>query len=121
MTQRADTVRWTSHCTDIMGIDYSIPQERIDRTKAAHDNLMNHKAELDVSSVWTGMRPLSPDDVPILAEVPGFSQVLINTGHGSKGASTFITSAVYLTQLLLKEKNKIFNDVDYNVNRFWLI
>jgi len=33
MTQREDIVRWTSNCTDIMGIDYSIPMDRIARTK----------------------------------------------------------------------------------------
>ena len=80
-------VRWTSFCTDIMGIDYTIPKQRIDRTIKAHDNLMNGNAKLDLSQVWTGMRPLTPDDVPIISRVPKFPQVIINSGHGSKGGS----------------------------------
>jgi hypothetical protein len=67
------------------------------------------------------MRPLSPDDVPILTQVPGFSQVTVNTGHGSKGSSLFISSALYTTQMFKKDKNKIFNEKDYDIKRFWLI
>jgi D-amino-acid dehydrogenase len=122
MTQRFNTVRWTSQCTDIMGIDYTIPKARLARSKTMHDNLMNNTVELDESSCWTGMRPLSPDDVPILAKVPGFDQVIINTGHGSKGASTFITTSVLASQIFKKdEKDWVLNNNDYDIKRFWLL
>ncbi len=34
---------------------------------------------------WKGLRPLSPDDTPIISNVKGFESVYINTGHGGRG------------------------------------
>lgn len=33
---------------------------------------MNGRTKLKLDSAWTGLRPLTPDDVPILSRVPKF-------------------------------------------------
>lgn len=35
--------------------------------------------------VWSGMRPCTPDSVPYIGPVPGQSNVLVATGHGTLG------------------------------------
>ena len=39
----------------------------------------------EIVNKWSGLRPVTPDDVPIISDSPLHSNLYINTGHGSKG------------------------------------
>jgi D-amino-acid dehydrogenase len=42
-------------------------------------------AQATVTDVRVGSRPVTPDDRPILGPVPGWSNLLVATGHGAEG------------------------------------
>lgn len=42
-------------------------------------------AEAPLHSVWTGLRPVSTDGLPLLGHVPGWDNVSVATGHGRNG------------------------------------
>lgn len=44
-------------------------------------------------TVKSCFRPLTPDDVAIISEVPGFKNIFINTGHGTRGMSYYYSAA----------------------------
>jgi len=43
--------------------------------------------------VWTGLRPATPDGLPLLGRVPGAPEVIASVGHGMLGSTTSIGSA----------------------------
>jgi len=45
--------------------------------------------------------------------------VIINAGHGSKGGSEFLSSAFYTTQIFMGAPDKIFDEKDYDLKRYY--
>lgn len=43
--------------------------------------------------VWTGLRPATPDGLPLLGRLPGAPEVIASVGHGMLGSTTSIGSA----------------------------
>jgi len=40
--------------------------------------------DIDAAEMWAGLRPLTPDGVPVIA-VSRFPNLILNTGHGTLG------------------------------------
>lgn len=34
---------------------------------------------------WSGYRPVTSDDVPVVSRVKGYHNVFVNAGHGGRG------------------------------------
>jgi len=86
--------------------------------KAAKKYIPDIDANEGVS--WTQVRPFTPDDVPIIGNLPGHENIYINTGHGSKGLTLCIGSGKILKDII---ENRQKNDIekDYSIKRFYLI
>lgn len=41
--------------------------------------------EVELIRHWSGYRPVTPDDVPVISRVGGYNNVVINAGHGGRG------------------------------------
>ena len=53
-----------------------------------------------VAQHWSGLRPGSPDNVPIIAPHPGFANLFINSGHFRYGVTMAPGSAMLLADLI---------------------
>ena len=51
--------------------------------------------------VWVGMRPLTPDGLPVIGAVPGADNVYLATGHGMLGVTLAPATAVALAELMV--------------------
>lgn len=51
---------------------------------------------------WTGFRPLTPDDTPIISKITKYPNVFINAGHGSRGMTWSFGSGKILSDLIFK-------------------
>jgi D-amino-acid dehydrogenase len=49
---------------------------------------------------WAGLRPLTPDGLPVLGRLPGYMNVFVATGHGMLGITLAPATAVVMAQLL---------------------
>lgn len=58
-------------------------------------------ADASLESVWTGLRPVSADGLPLLGQVPGWTNVHAATGHGRNGILLTPITAELMTQHLL--------------------
>jgi D-amino-acid dehydrogenase len=45
------------------------------------------------NEVWTGLRPATPDGLPLLGRLPGAPEIIASVGHGMLGSTTSIGSA----------------------------
>ncbi len=65
-------------------------------------SLVPSLAQAEVVQSWAGLRPASPDELPLLGLVPGYSNLLVGTGHFRSGLQTSPGTATILADLLLE-------------------
>lgn len=58
-------------------------------------------ADVPIETQWAGLRPGSPTGIPYICEVPGVSDLYLNTGHYRNGVVLGLASAHLLADLLL--------------------
>ncbi|MGH2496895.1 MAG: glycine oxidase ThiO [Ktedonobacteraceae bacterium] len=54
-----------------------------------------------IESMWAGLRPKTPDNLPILGPAPGWENVTLATGHGSVGIMLSAITGQTLAELLV--------------------
>ncbi|MFZ6010661.1 MAG: NAD(P)/FAD-dependent oxidoreductase, partial [Bacteroidota bacterium] len=74
---------------EINGIDHSINMRRV---KGIADTIPKYYPEMKVDlpplkSVWSGLRPCSPDGLPYIGRASKFENLVIATGHAMMGLS----------------------------------
>jgi D-amino-acid dehydrogenase len=67
------------------GLDTRIDRRRVAAVHAAGSRAMPGWAGAPVREVWSGLRPCSPDGLPIVGRLPGAEQVVVATGHAMLG------------------------------------
>lgn len=59
--------------------------------------------DADALTRWTGLRPMSPDGLPVVGLVPGVGPVFVNAGHGALGWSLSAATAELLADSVAAE------------------
>ena len=54
----------------------------------------------DVKNIWSGLRPLSPDDFPIVGTMAYYPNIVINAGHGGNGLVYAVACGKILQELI---------------------
>ena len=57
-------------------------------------------ASLNVLRVWTGFRPATPDNLPLIGPVPGDSTLWLAAGHEGLGITTALATAELLVTIM---------------------
>lgn len=60
-----------------------------------------------LSEVWYGFRPLSPDGLPYIGRISGFQNCFINSGHAMLGMSLGPISGLLISQIMTNTKTSI--------------
>jgi len=68
-----------------VGFDSSTTSNALDHLHRAATSLLPSLAGADVLSTWAGLRPLTPDGLPVLGRDPDFARVVYACGHGKNG------------------------------------
>lgn len=68
-------------------------------------------------SVSSGARPLTPDSLPVISQVTGFENVIVNFGHGHWGLTHAASSARLVADILFCKESAIDREA-YSANRF---
>jgi D-amino-acid dehydrogenase len=88
---------------ELAGLDMRLNRRRLDaiaRTTRAYLPGIPHKPTIEI---WRGLRPLTPDDLPILGRPAGTSGLILATGHGMSGISQGPISGELVAQLATGE------------------
>ena len=54
----------------------------------------------DVAEEWTGMRPLTPDGLPVLDRVPGTANAFVATGHSTLGITLAAVTGAHVAEFV---------------------
>ncbi len=64
-------------------------------------SLVPSLAHAEVVHTWAGLRPGSPDELPLLGRVPGFSNAFVGAGHFRSGLQMSPATGTILADLML--------------------
>jgi D-amino-acid dehydrogenase len=70
---------------ELAGLDDSVDQRRVAAVLAAAEQSLEDVPGRSVRRVWRGLRPCSPDGLPIVGWAPEVRNALLATGHGMWG------------------------------------
>ncbi|HEX5385077.1 MAG TPA: glycine oxidase ThiO [Gemmatimonadales bacterium] len=82
------------------GFDPSVTSEGLSRILAAAGTLCPPLAGLDVRRTWAGLRPMTPDGLPLLGAEPRVEGLWYATGHGRNGILLAGITALMLRLLM---------------------
>lgn len=86
-----------------IGFDKIVHPADIDRLRSLATTLIPVMAEAHQLEAWCGLRPATPDGLPVLGPVPGQPNHFIATGHYRNGILLAPATAKVMAQLILDE------------------
>ncbi|CDL80706.1 D-amino acid dehydrogenase [Xenorhabdus szentirmaii] len=96
---------------EVVGFNLNIPQSRCETLKMVVQDLYCHGGNIAEASFWTGLRPMTPDGTPIVGPTE-YSNLYLNTGHGTLGWTMACGSGKLLSDLISgKETDIAANDL----------
>ena len=105
ITRFEDRIR-VGGMAEVAGFDLSLePRRRATLEKVVKD-LYPDGGDLSQASFWTGLRPATPDGTPVIGATP-YSNLFLNTGHGTLGWTMAAGSGRYLADLMSGKKPQI--------------
>jgi len=92
---------------ELAGLDMRMNRRRVDALERTLRRYLPGLPHTPTVEIWRGLRPLTPDDLPILGRPAGTSGLILATGHGMLGISHGPISGELIAQLVNGEKPEI--------------
>ena len=92
---------------ELAGMDFSFNSRRIEAIKKASRAYLPGLEEAKLIEIWRGLRPCTPDGLPIMGRSKDFSNLIIAAGHAMLGMSLGPITGKLVSQLVLGEKTEL--------------
>lgn len=104
---------------EIAGINTDINMKRVGGIiKSVPEYLPSFKLKMpEVSQVWSGLRPCSPDGLPYIGRAKNYTNLIVATGHAMMGLSLGPATGMLVKELVDDEKTAINIDI-FSANRY---
>jgi D-amino-acid dehydrogenase len=102
---------------EFAGYDTSICEDRAKFILRTARRMFPDCGDVSRAQFWAGLRPSTPDGVPIIGRVPGIDNLVLNTGHGTLGWTMAAGSGRLASDLVLGNSPEISLD-DLGLDRF---
>ena len=116
LTPRPNGVR-IAGTLELVDGDESVSRRRVDAVLRAGCAALGLTEAPKVIEVWRGLRPCTPDGLPIIGKAPAHANLLVATGHQMCGLHTAPGTARLAADLLTGEK-PIFDPRPFRADRF---
>ena len=88
---------------ELAGLDLRVNTRRVRAVEQAARVFLPGLPPSEPIEIWRGLRPLTPDDLPIIGRPAGRTGLVLATGHGMKGMSQGPITGELVAQLLSGE------------------
>ncbi len=99
VTPMGEFLRFSS-TLELTGLDMSINQRRVAATRQAMSQYLTGVAALEELELWRGLRPMSPDSLPIIGRDGAYRNLIYATGHGMLGITQGPITGKLVTQII---------------------
>ena len=72
---------------ELAGMEFSINQRRVSAILRAVREYLPGTEDVDLIEIWRGLRPCTPDSLPIIERSKSYENLIMATGHGMLGVS----------------------------------
>lgn len=86
---------------ELSGINTTLDRKRIQGIRSAVSKYLKEDIKGDKEDEWVGMRPMTPDGLPVLGKVPKLNNMYIATGHGMVGVAMAPATGKILSELIV--------------------
>ncbi|MDO6682702.1 MULTISPECIES: D-amino acid dehydrogenase [unclassified Oceanobacter] len=101
---------------EIASFDLSLKESRRKAADFVVSDLFPGAGDLEKAEFWCGLRPMTPDSVPIIGKTP-FNNLYLNTGHGTLGWTMSQGSARLLADIV-NERDPDISTEGLSVHRY---
>lgn len=102
---------------EFSGYNSVLTRHRLDKLVTGARDYLKDPLGDPVVEEWTGLRPMTYDDMPIVSRVPGQDNLVVATGHGMLGV-TLATGTGRLAADLIQGKKPAINPEPFALTRF---
>jgi D-amino-acid dehydrogenase len=103
---------------ELAGMDFSINMRRVAAIRKGAEQYLPGLNQARVIEIWRGLRPCTPDGLPIISRSDSFGNLFIAAGHAMLGMSLGPVTGKLVSQLV-NEETTDFNLVPFRLNRFY--
>ena len=72
---------------ELSGIDHTINAARLRAIRESSSRYLTPKLPLVLDEQWSGLRPCTPDGLPVILVVPALRNLIVASGHAMLGVS----------------------------------
>jgi glycine oxidase len=101
LVPRADGLILAGSTIEDVGFDKAVTTDAYDDIRHFAETTMPELSGMEPIQHWSGLRPGSPANIPIIARHPGLANLYLNTGHFRYGVTMAPASAALLAALVL--------------------
>ncbi len=98
ITRLGDRLR-AAGTAELAGYDLSLPRSRCETLEHVVRDLFPNAGDFSRAEYWTGLRPMTPDNPPVIGATP-YKNLFLNTGHGTLGWTMSCGSGKVLADLI---------------------
>jgi D-amino-acid dehydrogenase len=102
---------------EFSGLNHHMRQERLANLSAAAREYVEGLATGEAQSQWVGLRPCTPDGLPMLGPVPGYDGLYVANGHAMLGLTLAPVTGRLMADLVLGDGPSMSLDM-LRVGRF---
>lgn len=92
---------------ELAGMEFSINARRVDAMRRASGRYLPGLDEARVIEIWRGLRPCTPDGLPIISRSSDFENLIVAAGHAMLGMSLGPVTGKLVSQLVRGEKTGV--------------
>ena len=92
---------------EMAGMDFSINSRRVDIMRKASNGYLRGLEDANVIETWRGLRPCTPDGLPIISRSTEFGNLIVAAGHAMLGMSLGPITGNLVSHLVNEEKTDI--------------
>lgn len=116
ITPRQNSLR-IAGTLELVDQDFSITKRRVENIKKGAREFLHLPEELQIQELWAGLRPCTPDGVPLIGYHQNISNLMLALGHQMLGLQSGTGTGLLVADLI--EGKKPFVDTTVlNPNRF---
>lgn len=116
ITPRSGSLR-IAGTLELVDQDFSITQKRVENIKRGAREFLHLPEDLQVQELWAGLRPCTPDGVPLIGYHKNISNLIISVGHQMLGLQSGAGTGLYVADLVEGKKSFVDPKV-LDANRF---
>lgn len=116
ITPRENTLR-IAGTLELVDQDFSITHKRVENIKNGARDFLHLPQPLEVQELWAGLRPCTPDGVPLIGYHHSISNLVLAVGHQMLGLQSGAGTGLMVADIVENKKTFVDEKV-FDIHRF---